>query len=69
MSIDKKRGSGAKPSGGARASRLNRLPGTVGVMKPRRGIALLERWRLEGDAEEDREADEAVREEIERARA
>ena len=52
----------------SRSPNEGRLPGTVGVMKPDRAIALLEKWRLEGDEKEDREAYEAVREEIERAR-
>ena len=46
-----------------------RPPGTVGAMDPERGVALLQRWRDEGDAEEDRRAHEAVREEVERARS
>lgn len=53
---------------GLKKVKHGQLPGTIGVMDPERGIALLEKWRLEGDAKADREAYEALLEEIELAR-
>jgi hypothetical protein len=67
MSTKKKHSARPKRSGAL--DREVRLPGTLGETQPARAIALLTKWSEEGDAEEDRRAYEAIREETERARS
>ena len=69
MSTKKRKHAGRAKRSDVVPSNQVTLPGTVGSMKPERAIALLEKWRDEGDADEDRAAYEAVLEEIERARS